>query len=160
MKCSDCGHENRAGVLLCDNCGSDIYDILVGEAATKQLNRDATRDLRLTEPPSSRPLMLYVSDGSTPLSIERLNSLVMGRVDPETNNNVDIDLTPFDALNSGVSRKHATLDARQDPPTITDLGSYNGTFVNGERLEAETPQDLHSGDEIQLGRLKMRLYFK
>lgn len=160
MKCSDCGYENRAGVLVCENCGSDIYDILVGEVATKKLKRDVTRDLRLTEPPSSRPLMLYVSDGSTPLSIERLNNLVIGRVDPETNNTVDIDLTPYNAQNAGVSRKHATLDARQQPPTITDLGSYNGTFVNGERLKVKKPKEIHSGDEIQLGRLKMRLYFK
>lgn len=160
MKCSDCGHDNREGILICENCGSDIYDILVSEAATKQLSRSGTRDLRLSEPPSSRPLMLYVADGSAPLSIERLNNLVLGRRDPANPNLVDIDLTPFHAQENGVSRQHARLDARSEPPILIDLGSYNGTHINGQRLEAEDPQELESGDEIQLGRLRMRIYFK
>ena len=37
MICRDCGHKNREGVLLCENCSSDIYDLLVGEAKTKEL---------------------------------------------------------------------------------------------------------------------------
>lgn len=161
MKCSECGHDNREGVLLCEKCGSDIYDILVGEAATKQLERGATRELRLTEPPSSRPLMLYVSDGSAPLSIERLDNQIIGRVDPaQPNVSVHIDLTDYSAQTIGVSRQHAKLDAQVHPPRLTDLNSYNGTYVNGKRLEAETPETLQSGDEIQLGRLKMRIYYK
>ncbi|MGB7338824.1 MAG: FHA domain-containing protein [Phototrophicaceae bacterium] len=162
MKCKDCGYENRAGILICDNCGSDIYDILVGEAQTKQLDRDSKRDLQLSEPPSSRPLMLYIADGSAPLSIERKNSLIIGRADPAKTHDTDvqIDLTSFNAQHFGVSRKHAQLDAREQPPVLVDLGSYNGTYINGERLTKDIPKILESGDEIQMGRLKMRLYYK
>jgi len=162
MKCSDCGHQNRAGILICEKCGSDIYDLLVGEAATKEIGRGATRELRLSEPPSSRPIMLYIADGSAPLSVERKNNLVLGRIDPgkPDASEVDIDLTPFNAQQHGVSRQHAILNAREDRPTLIDLDSYNGTFINGERLTEGEPRTLISGDEVQLGQLKMRVYYK
>lgn len=162
MECKECGYENRQGVLLCENCGTDIYDILVGEVTTKQLSQNDTRDLQLNQPASSRPLILYIADGVAPLSVERKNNQVIGRIDPAKTNDtsVDIDLTVFDALNNGVSRHHARLDAREQPPALVDLGSNNGTYVNGKRLTTDSPEGLESGDEVQVGRLKMRVYFK
>jgi pSer/pThr/pTyr-binding forkhead associated (FHA) protein len=53
----------------------------------------------------------------------------------------------------GVSRTHAVLERFGDTWTVRDLGSRNGTFVNGGRTIGE--HALHSGDEILLGRLRM-----
>ena len=47
------------------------------------------------------------------------------------------------------SRKHAQLDVNGLEVTITDLGSRNGTFVNGERVEA--PRRVFPGDQILVG---------
>jgi DNA-binding CsgD family transcriptional regulator len=54
------------------------------------------------------------------------------------------------------SRLHAVLERFATGWTIRDLGSRNGTFVNGRRLEGE--QVLKAGDEIRIGatRLVMR----
>ncbi|MBM4359698.1 MAG: FHA domain-containing protein [Deltaproteobacteria bacterium] len=55
-----------------------------------------------------------------------------------------------------VSRRHAIL--RADPQlgwTVDDGPSYNGTYVNGERVAAAVP--LKSGDVIQLGDYRMEL---
>jgi pSer/pThr/pTyr-binding forkhead associated (FHA) protein len=41
-----------------------------------------------------------------------------------------------------------------------DLGSYNGTYVNGVKLSADQPYPLESSDEIRLGRLIVRVYYK
>lgn len=49
-----------------------------------------------------------------------------------------------------VSNTHAILIARDDGYTIVDLGSRNGTFVNGERLGAKA-RTLRHGEKIQLG---------
>lgn len=161
MICAECGHENPAGVLACEKCGADIYDLLLGEAATKKLDRKSTRELQLDEPSSSRPVLLYIGGATQPLSINRLNNLVIGRIDPgDEAQSVDIDLSDFKAQEMGVSRKHARLNARQDPPVLIDLGSSNGTFVNGNQLQPEQPQTLESGDEIKLGRLVTRVYYK
>jgi DNA-binding NtrC family response regulator/pSer/pThr/pTyr-binding forkhead associated (FHA) protein len=48
-----------------------------------------------------------------------------------------------------VSREHCRFDATGARPMIEDLGSQNGTFVNGERIDRPTP--LAEGDEIALG---------
>jgi DNA-binding winged helix-turn-helix (wHTH) protein len=50
---------------------------------------------------------------------------------------------------SFVSRRHATIVVAVNDVTIIDLGSRNGTFVNGRRIEAATP--LADGDELRVG---------
>ncbi len=50
---------------------------------------------------------------------------------------------------SNVSRYHAEIELREDDYWIIDLGSFNGTKVNGESLTGEKP--LNDGDLILLG---------
>src|SRR5260370_24140343 len=50
---------------------------------------------------------------------------------------------------TSVSRHHCLLRFRGDEASISDLGSSNGTFVNGQRVRSQTT--LHSGDEIRVG---------
>jgi pSer/pThr/pTyr-binding forkhead associated (FHA) protein len=52
---------------------------------------------------------------------------------------------------SGVSRHHARVRVSGPGALIEDLGSKNGTFVRGERINGLTP--LSDGDEIRLGLL-------
>jgi hypothetical protein len=49
----------------------------------------------------------------------------------------------------GISRRHAEI-VLSDPPRISDLGSTNGTFVDGERV---TSAELYDGARIGLGSL-------
>ena len=56
---------------------------------------------------------------------------------------------------STVSRRHASIRREASGEVIvTDLGSTNGTFVNGMRLQGETA--LRPGDQIQFGQVKFR----
>src|SRR5215213_7838046 len=48
-----------------------------------------------------------------------------------------------------VSRRHATIRDQGGSLAIEDLGSTNGTFVNGSRITAVTV--LKDGDEVRLG---------
>ena len=50
---------------------------------------------------------------------------------------------------AAISRHHCLLRFRATEATLTDLGSSNGTFVNGKRIRSQT--SLQSGDEIALG---------
>jgi hypothetical protein len=50
-----------------------------------------------------------------------------------------------------VSRRHARLDFREGRWWIEDRGSFNGTFVNGVRLQPGVPMPLRHTDQIQLG---------
>ena len=56
----------------------------------------------------------------------------------------------------GVSRVHAVFERFGDTWVVRDLGSRNGTFVNGGRIVGE--RALRSGDEIVLGRLRLMFH--
>jgi pSer/pThr/pTyr-binding forkhead associated (FHA) protein len=53
----------------------------------------------------------------------------------------------------GVSRLHAVFERFGDTWCVRDLGSRNGTFVNGGRIVGD--RALHPQDEIVLGRLRL-----
>ncbi|WP_329409512.1 FHA domain-containing protein [Nocardia vinacea] len=63
---------------------------------------------------------------------------------------IDLGIAPADA---GVSRAHAILHIAETGITITDLGSTNGTSLNGSEdlIPAKAPIPLQSGDRIHLG---------
>ena len=50
---------------------------------------------------------------------------------------------------SEISRHHCLLHIDGNEVTIGDMGSSNGTFVNGTRVLSQTA--LHTGDEIRIG---------
>jgi FHA domain len=53
-----------------------------------------------------------------------------------------------------VSARHARFEPRQDGVWVQDLGSTNGTFLNGARLER--PRRLTHGDIVRVGETDLR----
>ncbi len=51
-----------------------------------------------------------------------------------------------------ISRHHAEISCQTARANIIDLGSANGTFVNGRRLQVRLPYPLQTGDEVRLGK--------
>lgn len=59
----------------------------------------------------------------------------------------------------GISRNHATLCRDHEGVwSITDLGSSNGTLVNGHRIRPWRKFEIEPGDEVQLGRVVCNLF--
>lgn len=56
----------------------------------------------------------------------------------------------------GISRRHAAVRDHDGRITVEDLGSSNGTFVNGQRISGEV--ELADGDEIQLGGIVLSVH--
>lgn len=90
------------------------------------------------------PFKLQSADGEHPLG---QGSHVIGR-------SGDADI-PIDRTE--VSRCHARIVVHGTTATIEDLGSKNGTYLNGARLER--PTVLANGDEIWIGRSVARFRF-
>jgi len=85
---------------------------------------------------NGRSVGLVSGDGRTyPL---QMGSTVIGRGDQANLRLPDV----------GISRRHARLDYDGSQVVLTDLGSTNGTMVNGQRVSAVA---LNPGDMIQLG---------
>jgi pSer/pThr/pTyr-binding forkhead associated (FHA) protein len=72
----------------------------------------------------------------------------------------DIDFSPHQGYESGVSRHHASLFIGYDSLTITDLGSTNGTRLNGNIIPGFTPEEVKNEDIITLGKLKIQIFIK
>jgi hypothetical protein len=86
--------------------------------------------------PGGRNARLVSNDGRTyPLSV---GSTVIGRGDQANLRLPDV----------GISRRHARLDFDGGQVVLTDLGSTNGTQVNGQKVAAVA---LNPGDMIQIG---------
>jgi ribosomal protein L40E len=68
---------------------------------------------------------------------------------------VDLDIGFYDP-GGYISRNHARVTLAQRRYQITDLGSSNGTYVNGEALTPNIPRLLANGDHIRLGRVVLQ----
>jgi pSer/pThr/pTyr-binding forkhead associated (FHA) protein len=86
--------------------------------------------------------------------------MILGRRDPTTGATPEVDLTPYAGYRMGVSRKHASLRLEDNQLNIWDLGSSNGTFINGMRLNPHRPYPIRDGDEIRLGQMVLRMFFQ
>jgi pSer/pThr/pTyr-binding forkhead associated (FHA) protein len=64
----------------------------------------------------------------------------------------DADLVLADEL---VSRRHAQLTPSGSGAVVEDLGSRNGTFVNGAPVEGR--EQLRSGDLVRVGETELRV---
>ena len=104
---------------------------------------------------TSAPLLLYliIVRGGIPGTMLRLgqNSSSLGRSAENT----------FQVHDDTVSRRHAVISV--DPAGaawVMDLGSTNGTFVNGRRILIQTPVSIGDGSRIQLGSATLLKYLK
>ena len=92
---------------------------------------------------------LLVTEGresGTRLSVD--GDLLIGRVAPKEEGRLGED--------PELSRRHAWISRGPDGQlTIDDLGSANGTFVNGERIDG--PRALDPGDVVKLGRTVLQV---
>jgi hypothetical protein len=116
-----------------------------------QVVRALVRDLRAATQSAVAELgrlhVLASPSGDPPngvaFSLDAITSL--GR---DVNNSIVID-DPF------ASQEHAILTFRGRDWYVEDLGSTNGTYVNGNRVDGVAP--LGFGDELQIGQVRLRL---
>src|SRR6185369_16464746 len=87
-------------------------------------------------------LILATAEGQQAIELRPINSL--GR---HPNNTIQL-------LDKIVSKEHCIVEQRDGMFILRDLGSLNGTYINGERVRGE--QLLRHGDEITLGSTRAR----
>ena len=104
-------------------------------------------------------VLLLPEGADMPFSFEaeEIESLSIGRSDSDSRERPDVDLCRFRAAERGVSRRHASILWHRGALHIIDEGSSNGTYVNGERLEAHQPYVLRDEDQVHLGGLALKV---
>jgi pSer/pThr/pTyr-binding forkhead associated (FHA) protein len=144
--CTRCGHPNRDDARFCAKCGNPLKDDPTVSLTPVEAEDEAHEEFPFPhdELEPGQGLLLVKrgpNAGSTYLLEQSVTTI--GR-SPENDVFLD-DVT--------VSRKHAVIDRREDGTFfVRDVGSLNGTYVNGEQVEQTT---LASGDEVQIGMFKL-----
>lgn len=91
---------------------------------------------------------------------DQLNEVVVGRYNRSTGFYPTIDLSPVEGKKKGVSRRHATINQRGDLIFITDHGSLNGTYLNGQRLIPDQARIVRDGDTIRIAHITLYIKFE
>ncbi|NWF70233.1 MAG: FHA domain-containing protein [Chloroflexi bacterium] len=102
---------------------------------------------------NQKQIMLIIQETPVRVLLVQGTAMVLGRTDVRTNFYPDLDLTPYGGAECGVSRTHCRLFYKNHMLFVTDLGSSNGTYLNGRKLPPNRPENLAIGDVLALGRL-------
>jgi pSer/pThr/pTyr-binding forkhead associated (FHA) protein len=105
-------------------------------------------------------LRVEIKGATTALFISLTGDAIVGRRDPLSERVPDVDLTPYGGYQMGISRRHAMICLRDQGVELIDLGSRNGTFLNGDRLQGHQPAQVQNGDEVRLGKIAMVVYLE
>lgn len=95
---------------------------------------------------AQKPAALLVVGGD-------LNGTIFDLIEEETSigrnpdNNIPLEF-------NGISRYHFKINENGEGHTIIDAGSRNGTFLNNQKIESETP--LKKGDMVKLGNIALK----
>jgi len=113
------------------------------------------------ELPRSGYMRLHLVGTNIQINLPMQTVVELGRPDPVNRTMPDVDLTPYAGYRMGVSRHHARLHWHPDNTLhLYDLGSSNGTFINGKQIQVNQPHPVYNRDIIRLGSLEMYLYYE
>jgi hypothetical protein len=159
LVCLNCRRAYRPGELACSHCGvllaEGVNTTRIANEPTPVPKRAPIGAVFVQE---QKPIVFDV-DG-TLIAIPNTYDLIVGRQSEVPGSLCpDVDLSPYGAAQRGVSRQHVRITRKRDLIYVIDLGSTNGTFLNGRRLVFNQERLLRNGDELRLGRLKLIVKF-
>lgn len=153
--CPDCGAaRDRSGAVFCEGCGynfnTSAHGLPKSEVHPWQILIEVNPSLRSPESPEPPA-------GFAPVAIPLSKSAnLIGRLSEKRGVFPEIDLT----LDEAVSHRHALLNISPEGQlTVRDIGSSNGTMLNGAELKPLEDIPLNAGDTLTLGhwtRLRVR----
>ncbi len=164
--CSNCQHQNVSGAVFCAECGAQldgVETLTTHNISDDEIAQELSQKEPRPEPPSSPTnswISLHLMDSGKILPLATRNEFTLGRLSEGQPIMPDIDLTPYQAYASGVSRLHAVVKRDSSRIFVMDLGSSNGTYLNGRRLNPHMEEDLKHGDVVALGKLKIQVLLR
>jgi hypothetical protein len=102
-------------------------------------------------------LKFVMSEGVATYEIALNQPIIIGR--NSSSGQVSLDLSTYNAIDLGISRQHVKIEALGESVIVRDLDTVNGTRINNTQMVAGRGYELQHGDEVKLGRLKIRIFF-
>jgi hypothetical protein len=164
VNCANCGQSNQKHELVCYSCGH-LLESSKSQQETQALAE--TNDLTFSEDFFDHDSVLIFKvrhNGKTFVAEPQKSDheLVIGRSAKGSAVMPDIDLVDDDGDKLGVSRLHLNIsyDERSHTISISDIGSANGTYINGQRVHPHEVRVLRDHDELRLGKLVLLVSFR
>ena len=144
--CTNCGHRNQSGSNFCSSCGQPLeqpgeepptitFSLDEGSGETVEVDHDSVG-------PGGRLIVTRGPNTGSEWDLEHVITTA-GR-------HPDSDIFLDDVT---VSRRHVEIERTTDGSVVRDVGSLNGTYLNQQRIEGDTP--IANGDELQVGKFKL-----
>jgi pSer/pThr/pTyr-binding forkhead associated (FHA) protein len=163
--CPECQVKQYDGSLFCLECGGPLYhkeDIPLEQAAgisnleTYKSRLDEETGIKFTP---ETGLALLILDTQETIYLTGKEVYTLGRLSEGQAILPDVDLTLHQAFEKGVSRLHAALRTEATGIVISDLGSVNGTNINGVKIMPTKAYPLRNQDILDLGKMKIKVIF-
>ncbi len=168
-RCPNCNFQELAGAIFCSECGAQLI-FPPDESARGTVVYAAQAEGHEPEAPvytapyaagsPQAAVSLYIIEQNVLLPLLARADMTLGRTSDGQPVVPDIDLAPYQAYECGVSRLHAALKIQDDNLLIMDLGSANGTRVNGKRIPPQKAYPITHGDVLTLGKLKIQVLIR
>ncbi|HWQ03920.1 MAG TPA: FHA domain-containing protein [Longilinea sp.] len=167
--CPTCHVQNLPGTLFCYECGAQLMnpDSRMTQAFRRSpsdtldasvLQAEPVTQARTAAPEAiTATISLHLVESGHMMHLAGRNEFTFGRVTEGQPILPDVDLSPYEAYTHGVSRLHASLKVLGQRAVIMDLGSSNGTRVNGQKIIPHVDYPLNHGDIVALGKLKFQV---
>jgi hypothetical protein len=165
--CPNCLFRNLTGAIFCSECGTQLIREETQKTGAVRVTNGFKAGAKTGPVPQPAPIPAAPYPDA-PVSLNILNSgvflplpdeeeVILGRASEGQSMVPDINLEPYHAFEAGVSRIHAAIRLVENQVLITDLGSGNGTRVNGDKIEPHIPHPIKNGDLLNLGKFKIQI---
>jgi hypothetical protein len=146
--CNQCGEQVPEDANFCPACGAHLT-----AASGRQEDTTAAIEVGALDPRHDVGSLPDVEPGTGMLVVVRGPNagarFLLDRDTTTVGRHPDSEIFLDDVT---VSRRHAEFVRSEQGSKVRDLGSLNGSYVNGERVEERI---LGTGDEVQIGRFKL-----
>lgn len=163
--CGTCGATNGPGEMYCEDCGAALGagapspspSVNFGQVPPPAVVPQAIAPTAITPAPGApstpgKPRLEAVSSGQSFVLAKDENAV--GRRSPVDGIFPEVDLTEAD-IDSYISRRHGKVLMGEQGAIYEDLGSSNGSFHNGTRLQQGVQALLKDGDRLRLGKTEL-----
>lgn len=162
--CPNCQHEELNGAVFCSLCGHELIE----ESQSTTQQTPVSSIMEGISPPTvpvpsllsdekDSKVILYLAETKEVICLKQEKDYTLGRIAEGQKVIPDIDLSEYNAYKTGVSRIHAMINTRGDQVTVKDLGSSNGSRLNGVKIESHAEYNIQHEDFLTLGALKIRV---
>ena len=155
--CPNCQNPEMPGAIFCQRCGSNLDTLIQNQPAAPFYNRMPKTQ---SEQAPMVNISLSVVDAGQVLPLLGKNEYTIGRISYDQPILPDVDLSSFFAYEKGVSRMHISVRISGRKVSVTDLGSINGTQLNGKKILPHQSYPLDHGDFLTLGKMKVQVLIR